>query len=190
MKRAQIRYLVPAMIALLILPGCIVRSVHSWVKDDSIVFEEDLLGGWTGAAGDGENVAMTFVRGSDNNYIVQYSDKESHGIFEGKLAKFGTDYYMDFRPKEGADGVDGMLLFPMHTVARLEIGSGQLALSMLNYDALKSAAKLDRLRDLKYTWEEDELLITSSSSDLERFLLGLERDSKLYSEPIRLARRK
>ncbi len=190
MKRAQLRYLAPVVLALLILPACIVRSVHAWVKDDSIVFEEDLLGGWTGASGDGNTVAMTFVRGADNNYIVQYSDKDSHGIFEGKLAKFGTDYYMDFRPKEMAEGVDGMLLFPMHTVARLEIGPGQLSLCLLNYDALKSAAKLDRLRDLKYAWEEDELIITSNSSDLERFLLGLGRDSKLYSEPIRLARRK
>ncbi|MBI3663239.1 MAG: hypothetical protein HY234_09340 [Acidobacteria bacterium] len=190
MRRAQLRWLALAMIALLILPGCIVRSVHSWVKEDSITFEEDLLGGWTGADEKGETVAMTFVRGADNNYIVQYSDKDSHGIFEGKLAKFGTDYYMDFRPKESAGGVDGMLLFPMHTVARLEIGPSQLTVCLLNYDAMKSAAKMDRLRDLKYTWEENELLITSSSSELQPFLLGLGRDSKLYLEPIKLARRK
>lgn len=190
MRRAQLRWLVPTIVALLILPGCIVRSVHSWVKDDSITFEEDLLGGWTGADEKGESVAMTFVRGADNSYIVQYSDKDSHGIFEGKLGKFGTDYFMDFRPKETAQGVDGMLLFPTHTVARLEIAPGQLTVRLLSYDAMKSAAKLDRLRDLKYAWEENELLITSNSSELEPFLLGLGRDSNLYAEPIKLARRK
>ncbi len=190
MRRTHLRWLALALAALLILPGCIVRSVHSWVRDDSITFEEDLVGGWTGADDKGETVAMTFVRGAEDNYIVQYSDKESHGIFEGKLAKSGTDYFMDFRPKEMGQGVDGMLLFPTHTVARLEIGSGQLTLRLLNYDAVKSAAKMDRLRDLKYAWEDNELLITSSSSELQQFLLGLSRDSNLYSEPIKLARRK
>ena len=190
MRRKQMRWLAMLLAALLVLPGCIVRSVHSWIRDDSISFEEDLLGGWTGSADGGDTVAMTFVRGADDNYIVQYSDKESHGIFEGRLAKFGTDYYMDFKPKESAQGVDGMLLFPMHTVARLEIGAGQLTLRLLDYDALKSAAKLDRLGDLKYTWEENELVITSSTSEQQQFLLGLSRDSRLYGEPIRLSRRK
>jgi hypothetical protein len=190
MKRTRHGILALMLVALLLLPGCIVRSVHCWLKESSIVFEEDLLGGWVGGAADGDTVAMTFVRGADNTYIVQYSDKDSHGIFEGKLAKFGTDYYMDFRSKEEPQGVDGMLLFPTHTLARLEIGSGQLRVVLLNYDALKSAARLDRLRDLQCTWEDNELLITSPSSDLERFLLSLSRDSKLYSETIQLARRK
>lgn len=190
MRRLQLRWLALALVALLVLPGCIVRSVHSWLRDDSIVFEEDLIGGWTGADETGETVAMTFVRGADRGYIVQYSDKDSHGIFEGRLAKFGTDYFMDFRPKEAAQGMDGMLLFPTHTVARLEIGGGQLTLRLLNYDSVKSEARLDRLRDLKYAWEENELLITSSSSELQQFLLGLSRDSNLYAEPIKLSRRK
>lgn len=190
MNRKQWRWLSMALIALLVLPGCLVRSVHSWVKDDSVVFEDDLLGGWIGTDAQGSSVAMTFVRSADNNYIVQYSDKDSHGIFEGKLAKFGTDYFMDFRPKEAAQGVDGMLLFPTHTVARLEVGSSQLTVRPLDYDKVKAAARLDRLPDLKYAWEEDELLITSSSPDLQRFLLGLARDSDLYGGAIRLARKK
>ncbi|HEV8385885.1 MAG TPA: hypothetical protein VGQ11_13525 [Candidatus Acidoferrales bacterium] len=190
MKRPQLPWLALALIALMVLPGCIVRSVHSWLRDDSIVYEEDLIGGWTGADDKGGTVAMTFVRGATNNYIVQYSDKESHGIFEGRLAKFGTDYFMDFKPKEEPQGVDGLLLFPTHTVARLEISSSTLVVRTLNYDEVKSAAKMERLRDLKYAWEGDELLITSSSSDLQAFLLGLSRDSNLYAPPLKLARRK
>lgn len=190
MRRAYRPWLALAIVALLALPGCIVRSVHSWVKDDAITFEDDLLGGWTGADEKGEPVAMTFIRGAGHNYIVQYSDKDSHGIFEGKLAKFGADFYMDFRPKDQAQGVDGMLLFPTHTAARLEIGSSQLTVRPLSYGEMKSAAKLDRLGDLKYVWEDDELLIISSTPDLQRFLLGLGLNSKLYSEPLKLARRK
>lgn len=190
MRRKQNLLLAVALIAILLLPGCIVRSVHSWLRDDSITFEEDLIGGWTGTDDKGGTVAMTFVRGADNNYVVQYSDKDSHGIFEGRLGKFGTDYFMDFRPKEEPQGVDGMLLFPTHTVAHLEIGTISLVLRMLNYDEVKAAAKMDRLRDIQYAWEGDDLLFTSSSSDLQRFLLSLSQSSKLYAPPIKLSRRK
>jgi len=38
--------------------------------------------------------------------------------------------------------------------------------------------------------DDDELIITSPTDDLQRFLLGLSRDSKLYAPPLRLSRRK
>ena len=170
--------------------GCMVRSVYPWLKKDALIFEDDLLGGWVGT-GDSGTVAMTFVRGKDNSYVVQYADKEGHGVFGGHLAKFGADYYLDFQPAENSHGVDGMLLFPTHSVARLEIAEDTLTVRPLNYGTVKAAAKLDRLRDLKYGWDgEDELIIVSNTEDLQRWLLSLGRDSELYARPIRLTRKK
>ena len=132
--------------------------MHPWLKKDAFVLEDDLLGGWVGT-GERGTVAMTFVRGKDSTYTVQHADQEGHGVFEGKLAKFGADYYLDFGPTENPPGVDGLLQFPTHSVARLEIGRETLTVHPLNYGAVKAAAKLDRLRDLKYGWDgEDELL--------------------------------
>ena len=62
--------------------GCMVRSVYPWLKKENFIFEENLLGGWVGT-GDRGDVAMTFVRGADGSYDVQYSDKENRGAFEG-----------------------------------------------------------------------------------------------------------
>ena len=171
--------------------SCIVRSVEPWLKDDTLVFEDDLLGGWIGKDAQGSDVAMTFLRKENGKaYIVQFTSKDGSGTFVGQLGKFGSDYYLDFCPAEGAKGLDGFMLFPTHSVARLRIGPDSIVVRPLDYEAVKAAAKLDRLRNVKYFWEDDDLVFVSSSEDLQRFLLGLGSDSNLFAPPMNLSRRK
>jgi hypothetical protein len=169
--------------------GCVVRSVEPWLESKALAFESDLLGGWIGSDANANNVAMTFIQGENNSYVMQYSSKDGQGTFEARLAKFGSDYYMDFKPKENAPGIDGLLLFPMHTAARLELGKDRLVLRQLDYGAVKGAAKLGRLRGLRYSWvEEDDIVLTSSTEELQRFLLSLDRNSELFAPAIRMRR--
>jgi hypothetical protein len=120
--------LVAAALSLMLCTSCIIRSVHPWLKADALTFEEDLLGGWIGT-GESSKTAMTFARGeSANVYTVQYSSGDQQGTFEGRVAKFGGDYYLDFRPLNGAPGVDGMLLCRTHSIARLELGGSNLVI--------------------------------------------------------------
>ncbi len=189
MKRTQ-KGLLLVLLGVVSLAGCMVRSVNPWLREQNLVFEEDLLGGWVGT-GENEGVAMTFVTTKMNTYQIQYADKETHGVFVGQLGKFGRDYFLDFRPADKAPNADGFLMFPAHSVARLELGRDTLIVRQLNYGAVKAAAKLDRLRGLRYAWDaDDELILLSSTEDLEQFITGLGRDSDLYAPPIRLARKK
>jgi len=189
--RTQNLFLTLALVALVAAPACLVRSVEPWWKADTLTCADDLLGGWIGTGTDGGDIAMTFLPApGPGAYIVQYSDKDDQGTFLAHLSKVGADYYLDFRPKEGAPGVDGLLLFPMHSVARLEIGADSLVVHILNYEAVKKAAELDRLTGLKYVWDERELVLVSSTDDLQRFVLGLSRDSNLFSPPMKLSRKK
>jgi len=190
--RTQGVVLLLALTILALAPACLVRSVEPWLKADSFTFEEELLGGWIGKADDGGgDVAMTFLRAEGpGTYVVQYAGKDGQGTFVARLGKFGSDYYLDFRPKEGAPGVDGLLLFPMHSVARLELGADSLVVHILNNDAVKEAAKVDRLDRLKSVWDDDELVLVSTTEEMQRFLLGLGRESKLFAPPMRLSRKK
>lgn len=180
--------------ALLLLQGaCIVRSVHPWFTASDAVFENDLIGGWIGNDPGGTEVAMTFVRGEGNSYVVQYSSKSDRGSFKAKLGKVGGEYYLDFRPADDSPGVDGLLKFPSHSVAQLEFTSDRLAVRLLNYDALKDIAKNDRMRDLKFLWEEedpDAYLIVSETEQVRQFLMAHSQDRAVFQEPIRLSRRK
>ena len=178
---------------LLVLPGCIVRSAQPWLENDSIVFEENLLGGWIGKDGDGAEAAMTFLKNTDkpNSYVVQFVGKDGQGTFTGRVGKFGSDYYLEFQPKEGSPGLDGFMLFRTYSAARLDFTSEQLVVWPLNYEAVKAAAKLDRLRGVKFVWDdENELLLVSKTEELQRFLLSLGRESDLFAKPMRLTRKK
>jgi hypothetical protein len=181
-----------ALLVLAVLAsGCMVRAVYPWLRAEDITFEENLLGGWIGKS-DTNEVAMTFVRREKNSYEVQYSDGEKHGVFLGKLAKFGSDYYLDFKPKDNVPGLEGLLQFPTHSAAWLEISRDSLVIHPLDYDKFVADAKLERLRDLRFAWGEDEnqLILTSKTEDLQRFLLALGHDSIYFGTPIKLARRK
>ncbi len=179
-----------ALVVSIFCTGCLVRSVQPWLKADTLIFEDDLLGGWVGTA-ERTDVAMTFVAERDNAYRAQYSDKDEHGLFPGRLAKFGSDFYLDFWPEDKPSGVDGLLLFPSHSVARLEISSDNLTILPLDYDAVKAAAKLNRLGTLRYAWDDGgELIFISDTEEMQQFLLGLGRTSTFYAQPIRLVRKK
>jgi len=189
----RLRQLLASVLALALaglLSSCMVRSVHSWIKESSATFEEDLLGGWVGGE-ERADVAMTFVRGNNGGYVMQYSSKDGQGTFVGRIAKIGGDFFVDFSPKEGAPGVDGMLLYRMHSLAKLELRGDRLTVRPLDYDQVKAAAQLDRLSGLKYAWDDEkDLVITSPTEDLEAFIHTLGRDSNLLAPPIRLTRTK
>jgi len=59
-----------------------------------------------------------------------------------------------------------------YSVAHLDTGAARRSVRILNYDAVKEAAKLDRLSNLRYFWTDDrELILVSKTEELQRFLL-------------------
>lgn len=181
---------VTAMMLVLSQGSCVIRSVHPWLASSDVAFEPELLGGWVGSDG-GKDVAMTFVRGDGNFYFVQYQSGDTRGSFRALLGKVSGEYYLDYRPIDGPPGVDGMLLYPTHSVARLEISAERLVVQQMNYDVVKARAQLERLRGITHAWDEEhELLITSKSDDLRSFLASHSRDNELYVPPVVLLRKK
>ncbi len=178
-----------AVAALALMPGCIVRSIHPWFGKLDVTFESELLGGWVGV-GEGSRLAMTFGRGEGNTYIVQYLNEDGRGVFVGTLGKIAGEFYLDFRPVEPPQGIDGLLLFPTHSLARLELGRDRLSVAVLNYEGVKAAAKRDRFKDYRHIWhDEDEILFTAPAEDMRRFVVAHGRDSELFQQPLRLVRK-
>ena len=170
--------------------SCVVRSAHPWFPSRDVVFEQDLLGGWVGTDG-GRDVAMTFVRDKGNAYFMQYQSGDVRGSFRALLGKVSGEYYLDYRPIENPPGIDGMMFFPTHAVARLEIGAEKLVVRAVDYDVLKVRAQAEKLRGITFAWDEaNELLITSKSDELRTFLVNNSRDEDLYAPPLTLTRRK
>ncbi len=181
-----------AVILLLIAQSsCIVHSIHPWFPATDAVFEQDLLGGWIGTD-EGKDVAMTFVRASGNSYFVQYQSGDTRGNFRGLLGKLSGEFYLDFSPVDEHPNLDGMLLFPMHAVAKLEISPEKLTVRPADYDVLQSRAKAGKISDAKLTMvdEGEHPVFVSRSDELRSFLVSHSRDSELWDKAIVLTRRK
>lgn len=180
-----------AAVCLMVLQSsCVVRSVHAWFTSSDVTQETDLLGGWVGTEG-GKDVAMTFVRGDKNSYVVQYVEGTTYGTFRGTLGKIGGEYFLDFRPVEAPPGIEGLIFFPSHSVVKLEIGSEKLVVRRMNYNVAKARASGDKLANLSVSWDdENEMFITAKSEDLRSFLSSNSKDETLFSPAITLTRRK
>lgn len=191
MKRLWKMALALCAVALMLLQGsCVVRSIHPWFPQTDVVNEQDLLGGWVGT-NEGKDVAMTFVRGERNEYFMQYQSGDARGSFRALLGKLSGEYYLDFRAVDPPNGVDGMLLFPTHSVAKVELAAERLVVRPMDYDEVKARAQGGKFSDLKFAWDdENEVIINSKSDELRSFLVSHSRDKELYAPPIILTRRK
>ncbi len=179
-----------ALVTMATQSSCVIRSVHPWFPSSDVTHEPDLLGGWVGSQ-QGKDVAVTFVRGDKNEYIVQYVEGTDYGTFRGTLGKIGGEYFLDFRPVEAPPGIEGLISFPAHSVAKLEIGSERLVIRRMNYGLAKSRASGEKLANLAVTWDdENEMLITAKSDDLRSYLSSNSRDENLFGPAITLTRRK
>jgi hypothetical protein len=181
-----------AALLLMLQGSCVVRSVHPWFPASDAVFEPDLLGGWVGTS-EGKDVAMTFVRAEEdgNAYLMQYQSGDARGNFRARLGKLSGEYYLDFCPVDARTGIDGLLLFPTHSVAKMELAPEKLVIRQMDYEVAKARAQRDRLGELKYAWDdENELLLSSRSDELRSFLVSSSRDKELYAPAMVLTRRK
>lgn len=179
-----------AVVLMLAQGSCVVRSIHPWFPESDVVHEQDLLGGWVGTDG-GRDVAMTFVSGQKNDYFMQYQSGDTRGSFRALLGKLSGELYLDFRPVDNPSGVDGMLLFPTHSVAKIELSPERLVVRAMDYDEVKARAQGGKFSDLKYAWDEqNEVIINSRSDELRSFLVSHSRDKELYAAPLVMSRRK
>jgi len=161
--------------ALLIYSACINRSLHPWFSETDAVFEDWLLGKWIAHAEDETNT-ITFTRGEGNSYRIDYleekrdSKKAEHGLFEARLGRVDGVYYLDYRPLQIVERSDDAWVLRTHGLARLDHADGKLRIRLVNADQLEKAAKAGKLTEVKFVWIYDEVLLTSGTADLRRFL--------------------
>jgi len=199
-RRVAHRTLAAVAIAILLvlLPGCIVRSLHPWFGKEHFTFDPDLIGGWISPDDD---LAMTFLKRKDDSgretYVVQYSSfaekfGTGHGVFAANLARIAGNSYVTFHPAQEDTGplLDRLLLLQTHSVARVEVAQNSLTVRLLDYEKIKGAARRGELPGLRMEWLDDELLIVSTSEELRNFLIARGRDADLFGPPMQLVRKK
>lgn len=146
--------------------GCLVVTLQPAYDDQSLVFEEALLGQWENTE---DATRATIERGEWRSYKITFVDRTGTRVFQGNLAKIGASTFLDVTEMRGAD--PGPLLVPVHTVARLAIKGDELDVALLDYDWFMRAMSRKTLGRLSTAVDDRRnAVITATTGEVKRWL--------------------
>ncbi len=200
-----------SLLLMVVLGGCIVKSLHPFYTDDEVIFSRDLLGSWM----DADSLTWEFRQlkysksflGADslvNAYEVKNINEYGDSSFLiATLFRIEENYYIDFFPYEGTgdDSPVDWHWIPAHSLARLYIwGTGNFTFFWYDQDWLNDLFDNNRIRiahEVVRTGikpSDKTLILTATSRKLQKFIrkyaesyhsLGDLDQSKLKSNPDR-----
>lgn len=188
-KRLSKIPLVAGLAALLLLTACF-PSVNPLYTPETIVFREELLGVWKEEPQDEES--WTFEKDDENSYTVTISDEEETASkFKGHLVKLGEQLYLDLFPD--GDAIEAaklgdmyqVALIPGHLILKVKIGQ-ELELAMLDPDKLKKFLEANPKALAHGYPQQEHLVITASTEDLQAFLKNQAEKAGLWGDPGKL----
>jgi hypothetical protein len=153
--------------------GCLVVSLQPAYDDQSVVFDEALIGQWENAE-DGEQA--TIERGEWRSYRITYKDRTATRVFQGNLTKVGAATLLDVTEMRGAD--PGPLLVPVHGLIRVTIEGDMLTAARLDYDRF-IRGRTQKTIGLPPSAIDDRrnAVITAPTGELRRWLLKIPADA-------------
>jgi len=173
-----------------VLGGC-VPSLHSLFTEKDTYFDPQLVGIWTSS----DKEIWQFAKKPDSNsYEVIYTDKdENRGSFVGTLGKINDMTFLDLFPDNTlmeihSNGFYQAHLVPAHTFMKIEQIQPVLKMRAMGPDNTRDMLKNDP-NLLKYELIEDNrVVITASTQQLQQFMKEHANDKGLFGDPTELKR--
>ena len=146
--------------------GCLVLSLQPAYDDQSLIFDEALVGHWENAE---DQTAVTFERAEWRSYKVTYSDRFATWAFHANLTKVGTRLLLDLSEPTGTD--PGPSLIPVHALYRVAVDGDTLTASALDYDWFSDAMARRALGRLAVALDgRRNEIVTSSTTQFRAWL--------------------
>ncbi|HPT17646.1 MAG TPA: hypothetical protein PK388_10215 [Kiritimatiellia bacterium] len=139
MKTSVLR-LLPLLAAGLFAAGCVVRSIHPWLSDESRVKEPSLAGAWHDAKGP---CTAFFSESDDSDYdydVLLVTDNQDVSRFSASLHQLGEQYVLTVGPGD-PDNLNGIVLLPGHLLLKAEMAGDALKLHGIDLDAFRARAE-------------------------------------------------
>lgn len=168
MKSVKMKYGFLGLIVFLC--GCL-PSLQPLYTDDTIVFDEALLGKWYGE--DGGSI-WSFTQDGENKYKLRVLEADAkEAKFEVHLVQVGDHRFIDLYPGDDFELKDTPAMFncnlvAAHTFMKLDLSEPNLSLQWINFgDLLSKEPEI-----LKHEKHGDEvILITAEPEDIQKALI-------------------
>ena len=168
------------------LGGCVLTSLHPLYTDEELIFEEKLIGKWSG-----ENNLWEFREGEPNTYQMRIFDGQE-GRFVAHLVKLGDMLFLDIFPDSETlgepQGFYGFHILPVHTFMKVEQIEPKLQLRAMNYNKVSEMLK-DDPNLLKHEVVEDRIVLTASTEQLQEFIVEYAGEDGVFAEATEFTRR-
>ena len=187
-----------------ILGGCVpVMSLHPLYTEEDVIFEEKLLGIWVDDP-NGPETICEFRRPeeTEKEYKLIFTDEEGKkGLFATHLVKLGGRFFLDVYPDESpcADMEDpnktefaynSFFLVPAHTFIKIDSIGPELKMRLTDDENMETLLKEDPNAVKFETLEDDKIVLTASTKELQAFVLKYADDERLFGDAIVLSRKK
>jgi hypothetical protein len=163
--------------------GCLVVSLQPAYDEQSVLFDEGLLGQWENAE-DGERAMIE--RGEWRSYRISYSDHSSTRALQGNLTKVGGALVLDVTEMRGAD--PGPFLVPVHGILRITVDGSTLTVARLDYDRfMRTRTQKNGALPPSAIDDRRNAVITVPTSELRRWIGAAPADA--FSVPATFTRK-
>jgi len=182
-----------------LLGGCVpVMSLHPLFTEETLVFDEKLLGTWVD---DSNETTWQFGNSnkSDKAYEFIFTDNDGKGSFVALLVKLQKNLFLDIYPdklpcdEKDPNKVEWMyntlFFMPVHTFIKINGIEPELKLQLTDDDELKKLLK-ENPNAVEHTSTEDKFVLTASTEELQAFVVKYADDSRVFTAEVVLARKK
>ena len=149
------------------ITGCIPTSIHPLYNDQTITYDENLVGKWT----NGEST-WQFTPASDNSYDLKVIEDNKKAELVVHMAEFGGMRFLDLFPGEN-EAIENtaatyqILLVPTHTFMKVDRIDSILQLRWVCFKDLID----DDPNVIEFAESEDTTIVTASTEQLQKVII-------------------
>jgi hypothetical protein len=187
-----------ALAGLLLLAGCLpVQSLHPlFSSQNDLVSNPFLVGRWVDADDADAKAAWEIAESKDQSYLLAVKDPDGpeEWKFRAYLVRLGQSLFLDVSIIDlGVHGKDvGVPIFALatHSFHRVWLDENSLRLRSLDDDWLKKALDEKQIAIPHESLEDNLIILTAPSQDLQKLVLKFADDTKAFSGEVHLVRSK
>jgi len=190
----------PILLVIILLPGCLVKSLHPFYTDQDVIFKQELIGTWT----DKDSSVWVIEQHKrfdgfmkpekpDSSYVIAFTDKKGTSKFLAHLFQLEGQLYLDFFPDEITciNDLAGFHMVATHSLARIELTGGMITIRWYNEEWLVGLFNKNRIRiahervpydaDQKDP-EQMQVILTAPTGELQKFIKKYGNDPEAFKK--------
>jgi hypothetical protein len=169
----------------LVLPGCLVKSLHPFYTDKDLIYKQELTGIWIDADSSvweiRQHQKMSGIMKPgypDRAYDITFTDNKGSSKFLAHLFQLGGHLV-------------GYHLVGTHSLARVVLAGGMITIRWYNEEWLLSLFNNNRIRisHERVPWnpdqpdpESDQIVLTASTAELQKFIIKYGNDPNAFRQ--------